>query len=100
MKPLDILSGIQKVLKRSIAPPRYLGEEEKEIISIVDSWRRATTPANVTSAFRQAGIYQEKHEGSYVMSADLNYDRAVRGMEHVEAPIPEESIKTEPIKVF
>ena len=52
MKPLDILSGIQKVLKRSIAPPRYLGEEEKEIISIVDSWRRATTPANVTSAFR------------------------------------------------
>jgi hypothetical protein len=52
------------------------------------------------SAFRQAGIYQEKHEGSYVMRADLNYDRAVRGMEHVEAPIPEESFKKEPIKAF
>ena len=39
-------------------------------------------------------------KASYVMRADLKYARAVRGMEHVEAPIPEESFKKEPIKAF
>ena len=72
VQALDLgIFGIQKILKRSISPPKYLGEEEKEIISIVDSWRRATTPANVTSAFRQAGIYYENHDGTYVIRADI-----------------------------
>lgn len=101
VQALDLgIFGIQKMMKRSIEPPEFLSPDEKEIVAIVDSWRRATTPGNVTSAFRQAGIYQEKLEDNYVMRANIKYARAVREMKHEPAPLPEEYIKTEPINVF
>lgn len=101
VQALDLgIFGIQKALKRSIDPPEFLSPDEKEIVAIVDSWKRATTPGNVTSAFRQAGIYQEKLDENYVMRANVKYARAVRGMEHEPAPFPEEYIKTESINAF
>ena len=72
--------GVQKTLKRSINPP-------EEIIRIIDSWRRATTHSNVTSAFRQAGFYQEIHEDPYIMRADIKFPRGVRGIPHKETHI-------------
>ena len=98
---LDLgIFGVQKTYKRSCSPPSNLQQDEKEIIALVDSWIRATTPGNVTSAFRQAGMYQDKVGDKYVMRADIQYARAVRSMTHEPAPFPEESVKTTLLKAF
>ena len=102
IQPLDLgIFGPQKTLKRGIQPPEQLSTDEQEIISIIDSWQRATTPENVTSAFRQAGMFIEKlDDGRDVMRADIEFARAVRGMEHTSAPIPNERTKTIQLKTF
>ena len=101
IQALDLgIFGIQKILKRSIKPPVSLKDDEKELIAIVDSWKRATLPSNVTSAFRQACIYQTQHVDGYVMSAGIKYARRVRGMPHEDVPIQVDEIKTIPIISF
>ena len=102
IQPLDLgIFGAQKTLKRGIEPPEELGECERETIKIVDSWRRATTPENVTSAFRQAGIYMTiSEDGREVVHADIKFARNVRGMNHFPAPVPQENIKTLKLKEF
>lgn len=77
----------QKALKNTIVPPASVkGATEMEIVRIVDSWREATSTKNVISAFSQAGIYRTVAGGKVIMTADIKYARAVRGMPHETAP--------------
>jgi hypothetical protein len=60
-----------------------LSETSKNIQTIVDSWRKATTPSNVVSAFNQAGLFTiEKENGDVVARASIEFARAIRGVEH------------------
>ena len=54
----------------------------------MESWRRVTTPENVTSAFRQSGIYITVcDDGREVEHANIEFARNVRGMNYFPAPV-------------
>ena len=87
--------------KRTILTPRGVdGEAEKDIIRIIDSWRKTTTPKNVISAFYQAGIYRTNVNGKIIMAADIKYARGVRGIPHEDPPICETYSSFEKIRTF
>lgn len=96
VQALDLgIFSIQKAIKKNIVPPKEIkGEAEREIIKIVNSWRQATAPRNIISVFKQDGIYREEDNGAVFMRASINYARAVRNMEHEEAPQVEMYQKT------
>ena len=88
VQALDLgIFSVQKLHKKHFKPPRSIkNDSEKEIMAIVDSWRHATTPRNVVSAFNQAGIYRNVVNDEVVMAANIKYARAVRGMAHEDPP--------------
>ena len=84
IQALDLgIFGIQKKLKTKVSKNADLSKTSIEIAAIVDSWRKATTPSNIVSAFQQAGIFIESNDQFTRMRADPNKARAIRGMEHV-----------------
>ena len=90
-----------KMLKKALSLPKEPSVTTKEIIAIIDSWKRTTTHSNVTSAFKQAGIYKAiSDDGNIVMSANIQHTRAVRGMKHFPAQILESKSKTSSLKLF
>ena len=102
VQALDLgIFGLQKRVKKSCFFSSFnIGDTEKEVISIVDSWRQTTTPRNVVSAFSQAGIYRKVCDGKVIMAADIKYARAVRGMSHEDAPECEFYNRTKKIRCF
>ena len=83
IQQLDLgIFGIQKALQTK----HYKGDcraNDKAIIEIVNSWRKATTPDNVVSAFHQSGLYvNSTSECDGYVCADISKARAVRGIEH------------------
>ena len=86
VQALDLgIFALQKKIKTRYNPNKSLTENDKAIVDIVDSWRKATTPKAVTSAFEQAGFYIicDKNQQSFIR-ADANRARAVRGIEHTQ----------------
>lgn len=81
---LDLgIFGIQKKIMNSLDKDEELTPVVNQIINIVDSWIKATTPSNITSAFKQAGfVYEDDEAYEYVMNCDITKARAVRGIEH------------------
>ena len=85
IQALDLgIFGIQKkqIIRRKNG--KKLNPTSKEIMSIVDSWRKVTTPHNIVSAFNQAGIYIECLDEKVITRASVEKARAVRGIEHVQ----------------
>lgn len=102
VQPLDLgIFGAQKATKpRCSTKHKELSENSKNIIEIVDSWHRVTTPSNIVSAFNQAGIFViESDEGPYT-SASIEFARAVRGIEHKPCSNVVLSKKTEKLQCF
>ena len=102
LQALDLgIFAIQKTAKRTILTPRGVdGEAEKDIIRIIDSWRKTTTPKNVISAFNQAEIYRTNVNGKIIMAADIKCARGVRGIPHEDPPICETYSSFEKIRTF
>ena len=71
-----------------------------QIVSIVDSWQRATLRSNVTSAFRQAGFVYSEIGSTYYVKVDPKKTRCVRGIEHEENHLFPDSKKRAPILKF
>ena len=87
VQALDLgIFGIQKSMKCKSSKFDNLSENSKNIINIVDSWIKATTPSNVVSAFKQAGFYTIIDEKGEYVNASIEYARAVRGLKHTECP--------------
>ena len=86
VQALDLgILRIQKCLKCRIKTKKDLSPAAKEVIQIVNSWIKTTTPDNVTSAFNQAGIYVvELPDGSLGARASVEKARAVRNIDHIE----------------
>ena len=86
VQALDLgIFGIQKCLKCKIQTKKDLSPAAKEVIQIVNSWIKTTTPDNVTSAFNQAGIYVvELPDGSLGARASVEKARAVRNIDNIE----------------
>ena len=83
VQPLDLgIFGIQKALKKQSSKFAHLSENSQNIIGVVDSWHKATTPSNIVSAFNQAGIYVVRDGEKEYVQASIEYARAVRGIEH------------------
>ena len=77
-----------------------LSENSKNIINIVDSWIKATTPSNVVSAFKQAGFYTIIDEKGEYVNASIEYARAVRGLKHTECPTIIKGTKSKKLQEF
>ena len=101
VQALDLgIFGIQKAMKSKTSKFKTLSENSKNIISIVDSWIRATTPANVVSAFNQAGIYTVRKNDKEIVRSSIKYARAVRGMTHETYQTVINGVKTEKLPEF
>ena len=56
-QPLDlVIFGVMKMIYDHVRPDKNLNPQTKEIIRIHSAWISASTPYNVTQAFRKAGI--------------------------------------------
>lgn len=98
---LDIgIFGIQKNIMKSLPTQKDCSPCTNQIISIVDSWQRATHRSNVTSAFLQAGFVYSEIESIYYVSVDPKKTRSVRGIEHEENHLFPDSKKRTPILKF
>lgn len=54
---LDLgIFGVQKMHIPKIKPDKNLSDLTKQVVKIVDSWRAAATPRNITQAFKAAGL--------------------------------------------
>ena len=86
IQALDLgIFGIQKVLKpKEKVNIKNISRNSKQIVQIVNSWRKATTPSNVVSAFQQAGFYLEEINDQRYVRADVMKARSVRGLDHSE----------------
>ena len=84
IQQLDLgIFGIQKALQTKHIKGDYRAND-KAIIEIVNSWRKATTPDNVVSAFHQSGLYvNSTSECEGYVCADISKARAVRGIQHM-----------------
>ena len=81
IKPLDLgLFAAQEAIKMRLKNHKDLSENPNNIIRIIDSWQKCSTPSNIVSAFNQAGIYSELTDRGLVTRASLDYARAVRKM--------------------
>ena len=101
VQPLDLgIFGNQKTVKKKSSRFSHLSENSQNIIEIVDSWQKATTPSNVVSAFNQAGIFIVNENGEEYVQASIEYARAVRGMEHKKCENIMKGSKTEKLPIF
>ena len=101
VQALDLgIFGIQKKIPGSISLKRVLSSVESEIVRIVNSWRKSTTPDNVVSAFNQAGIYIEYTDERTIVRCDASKGRAVRNVEYTNGENVIEGKKTIPIPTF
>lgn len=83
VQALDLgIFGIQKK-QRTRTRSNNLSATSDSIRDIVNSFRKATLPDNVVSAFNQAGIYIEVDNDNSRARASLEMARAVRGVDHV-----------------
>ena len=85
VQALDLgIFGCQKHYKTNIKKNNELEfEQSNDIMQIINSWKRATTPDKIVSAFNMAGIYViESSPNVYEARADVKKARAVRGIEH------------------
>ena len=99
IQPLDLgIFCAQKVQKKTIKDKPDLKQEENNILKIVESWQKATTPSNVVSAFKQAGIYMERVSDQVVMRADIKHARSVRN--YVYEPYPNGQYQSEHLIEF
>ena len=78
-----------------------LASNTSNIINIIDSWYKVTTPCNVVSAFNQAGIFAVSNSDSSFAHVDINRARAVRGLNHEDIKVKTENgTKTRPLIHF
>ena len=86
VQALDLgIFGIQKCLKTKIKTKPNISPSSKNVIQIVNSWIKTTTPDVVVSAFNQAGIFvTEQKDGSLIARASIEKARAVRNIQHQE----------------
>ena len=84
VQALDLgIFGRQKKCFQRYNPETNLASTDKDVIAIVNSWRRSTCPDAVVSSFNQAGIYIEcDTEGNRIVRAAAEKGRAVRGIQH------------------
>ncbi len=98
---LDIgIFGIQKNILKTLPTQKDCSPATNQIVSIVDSWQRATLRGNVTSAFRQAGFVYSENESTYYVSVDPKKTRCIRGVEHEENHLSPDSKKRTPVLKF
>ena len=101
VQALDLgIFGIQKSMKSKTSKFKGLSENSKNIIGIVDSWIKSTTPSNIVSAFGQAGIYSVSENDREIVHASIKYARAVRGISHEQYPTVITGSKTEKLIEF
>ena len=101
MQVLDIGKfGVQKNIIKSLKSQDDCSPCTNQIISIVDSWQKATIRSNVTSAFRQAGFVNLEIDSKYYASVDPKKARSIRGIDHEENHLSPESKKRIPILEF
>ena len=101
MQVLDIgIFGIQKNILKILPTQKDCSPATNQIVSIVDSWQRATLRGNVTSAFRQAGFVYSENESTYYVSVDPKKTRCIRGVEHEENHLSPDSKKRTPVLKF
>lgn len=86
VQALDLgIFGIQKSLKGKIKTKKEIGPAAKEVLQIVNSWIKITTPDIVVSAFNQAGIYVlELQDGNLTAREEIKKARAVQNIDHIE----------------
>ena len=83
VQALDLgIFSCQKSIKTRLRSTSRLSANEKNIVDIVDTWMKSTTPGRVVSSFNQAGIFIESTEHSARTRASAAKGRAVRGIEH------------------
>ena len=82
VQSLDL--GIFSIQKKQRSRDKLdgLNSIDNMIRDIVNSWRKATLPDNVVSAFHQSGIYIETNSNASRARASIEYARAVRGIDH------------------
>ena len=83
IQPLDLgIFGPQKAMKMSMKRRPGLSYNTSNILNIIDSWHKVTTPCNVVSSFNQADIFAVSNGDSIFDQADINRARTVRGLNH------------------
>lgn len=102
VQALDLgIFGIQKAQKCKIKTKKDIGPAAKEVLQIVNSWIKTTTPDVVVSAFNQAGIYVlELPDGSFTARAEVEKARPVRNIDHTECKNLIRGNKTVPLLSF
>lgn len=102
VQALDLgIFGIQKALKCKIKTKKDIGPAAKEVLQIVNSFIKTTTPDVVVSAFNQAGIYVlELPDGSFTARAEVEKARPVRNIDHTECKNLIRGNKTVPLLSF
>ena len=84
VQPLDLgIFGIQKILLTPFKTNEKISNSSKKIIEIVNSWKKATLPCNITSAFHQAGFYLEEKNNINIVRVNIKHARAVREINHI-----------------
>ena len=101
IQPLDLgIFAAQKKIKSSLKNHASLSKNTNNIIKIVDSWHKCTTPSNIVSAFNKAGIYSVEKGDEVYAQANIMYAKSVRGMEHDTCPSDNSATKTSKLQCF
>ena len=78
-QPLDLgIFAICKGAQQRIRPNKDLSEQSKQIIKLLGGWQAATTPPNIISAFRAAGIISKLKHNILISEVDTSYAHKVR----------------------
>ena len=78
---LDLLIfGLQKAEMQQMRISTNYNSQTQQVIKVLDSWRRVTTPRNVISAFRRGGlaVHWNAEENKLVATVDRSQARSVR----------------------
>ena len=81
LQPLDLgIFADQKRWQSNVSVDQELNRQTKQIIKICDSYRMATTPKNVVSAFRKGGLvtWLDEESLTLMVRVDRSFATAVR----------------------
>jgi hypothetical protein len=81
VRPMDLgIFALEKTEAARCRPHRNLNSQTRKIIKMVDAYGRATTPNNIVSSFRRAGIVSEwqPSRGALIARVDQEHATQVR----------------------
>jgi hypothetical protein len=99
-QPLDLgIFHIAKTGQERIRTFPQLNEQSKQLIKLLSGWQSATTPVNITSAFRQAGILTRLNNETMIIHIDPEYAIKVRHQKVADNMLPNPTLSKQRIYI-